>query len=325
MVSLFREKSTTGIFWLIALSALLHANFLIHAPQMMTVKGEGLLYEIMQPLYALPPLAILLLYPAIVVVQALRLNYILNDARMFSKAAFTTAMSYILLTALLPEWNNLTPALLANSLLIWLVLRFIKLYNAPQPNGSIFNTGLITGCTILLYHPTVALVLPAFFALAILRPFRISEWFVLLLGIITPFYWLLAIVFLYGNIQNWAYYFPQFQLHILNPGNKIALVTTFITASVLIVGGIFYWQKNILRMIIHVRKYWSVFLFMLLLQAAVVFFTKDAGMEALLLCTVPAAAFVSFIFISPRMNFIPAILFWSSVAVVVYNNWFAVK
>ncbi len=228
----------------------------------------------MQPLYALPPLAILLLYQSIVIIQALRLNYILNDARMFSKAALTTAMSYLLLTALLPAWNNLTPALLANSLLIWLVLRFIKLYNAPRPNGSIFNTGLLIGSTIILYHPAAALLVLAFFAVAILRPFRLSEWFVLLLGVITPFYWLLAIVFLYGHIQNWQYYLPKINMHILDPGNKITLLTTFITASVLIVGGIFYWQKNISRMIIHVRKNWSVLLLMLLLQAAVVLFTK---------------------------------------------------
>ncbi len=325
MVSFFREKSSAGIFWLIALSSLLHAQFLLHAPQIIAVKEQGFLYEILQPLSVFPAFALALFYQAIIIIQALRLNYILNDARMFSKTALTTAMSYLLLTALFPAWNNITPALIANSLLIWLIQRFIKLYNTPQPRTSIFNTGLIAACAVLLYHPAVVVVLISFFALAILRAFKLNEWFVLLLGLITPFYCLCSVLFLNDELKDVLYYIPKFHVHRLNTDDKIAMLTTSIAASVLILAGIFSWQQNIARMIIHVRKNWSVLLLMLLFFIAVIFFIKDIQFDALLLAMVPASVFISCIFLYPKRSLFPAILFWLTLAVVAYNNWVLVK
>jgi hypothetical protein len=321
VVSLFREKSSAGIFWLIALSSLLHTPFLIHPPQVIAVSGQGILYEIMQPLLFFPPFAMALFYQAIIITQALRLNYILNDARMFSKTAFTAAMSYLLLTALFPAWNNLTPALISNSLLIWLLQRFMKLYNTPNPRASIFNTGLIASCAVLLYHPAVIMIMLAFFALAVLRAFKINEWLVLLMGLITPFYCLFSILFLNDGLKNALYFLPKFHIHSLDNADKIVKLTTSITATVLILAGFFAWQQNITRMIIHVRKNWSVILVMMLFLTMVVFFVKDLQFDVFLLAMVPASIFVSCIFLYPKQSLFPAILFWLTVAVVVYNNW----
>jgi hypothetical protein len=74
-------------------------------------------------------------------------------------------------------------------------------------------------------------------------------------------------------------------------------------------------------MLIHVRKEWTVLLFMLLLLLPAMFISKDAGYEAGLLAMVPAAAFASNIFLYPARASIPALLFWALSILAFYNNW----
>ena len=72
-------------------------------------------------------------------------------------------------------------------------------------------------------------------------------------------------------------------------------------------------------------KSWSILFVMMLLLAPVVFIIDNTWPGALLLCLVPAAAFVSNSFLYPKKAIFPAILFWALVALVIYNNWFVAK
>ena len=324
MVALFREKSAAGVFWLIVLSILLHLHFFISPPQLAIAKNDGFIYLLFGPLNLLPPIIITILYHVIVVVQALRLNYILNDLRMFYKTAFTTAMAYIMLTALYPSWNNLTPSLLINSSFIWLIYRFAKLYNSPNPKTLIFNIGLITGITVLLFFPAFLLVLVMFLALAILRPFRANEWLVLLLGIATPFYFVVAVLYLQNNIGLLVSWLQEFHVHLLSPDNKIQMITSTIILGILFLAGFYIWQMNSGRMVIQSRKNWSVLLLLAVLFIPAIFL-KDTGFDYLLLTMVPVAAFASNIFLYPRSNLLPNFLFWCLAALIIYNNWIGLK
>lgn len=273
----------------------------------------------------LPVVFMPLIYHLILIIQAMRLNYVLNDVRMFPKNAFTTALSYILLTALVPGWNNISSALIVNSLVIWLIYKMVKLYNAPNPKTLIYNIGLISGSTILLYFPSVPLVLVVFFALGILRPFRLNEWITLLFGILTPFYFLAGWLFLNDKLDLVIKQFKMFTPQNIKTENLLLLVITLGVAVTAIVIGFFLWQSNNGRMVIQVRKSWSILFLMILLIIPVVFIMNNTWPEALLLALVPAAAFVSNTFLYPKKNFFTGLLFWILAGLVVYNNWFVLK
>jgi hypothetical protein len=59
-------------------------------------------------------LAFILLYT-----QALSLNKVINDNRMMQRQTFLPAMSYMLVTSLVPEWNYFSAPLLVNSILVF--------------------------------------------------------------------------------------------------------------------------------------------------------------------------------------------------------------
>lgn len=275
----------------------------------------------MLPLSALPSMAVTFIYYLIVLLQALRLNYLLNDLKMFPKHTFVTAVCYVLLTALYPAWNNITPALIMNTFLIWLIFRFARLYNSQNPKTHIYNIGLITGVMIMLYNPATPVVLLIFWALGILRPFDSKEWFVLLIGIITPFYFLAGVLFLQDNFKHILKYLPQFDWHVLDPTHEITMLISAIAIALFVFLGFVSWQNNNGRMVIQSRKNWAVLLLMFLFLIPGAFIISNAGFDSLLLCTVPAAALAGNFFFYPK-NLFPSVLFWCLLVAVIVNNWY---
>lgn len=321
MVSFFKEKSATAVFGLAIVSIGSRLFFWEHHPEIVTSESDGFIYNLLSPLSFLPVTAVGLLYHAIIILQALRLNYALNDLRMFPKPGYTTALAYVLLTAIVPAWNNVSSALVVNSMLIWLLFRLFKLYSSATPKTLVYNIGLITSCTIILYFPTIPLITLVFIALGIYRPFRINEWMILLLGIITPFYFYTGYLFLNDELKNVLDQLNIFELQVIRPANLLLTFITFAFAALVIIVGMYMWQANSSRMVIQVRKNWVILFFMLALFIPGVFFIKNAWPYALMLAILPAAAFISNTWQYPRRNLFPAILFWLFIALIIYNNW----
>lgn len=321
MVSFFKDKSSFAVFAAVILSLCIHAHFLIAPPQILADNNDGLLHYFLQPFKTIPSIAIAAIYHMVVVLQALRLNYLMNDARMFAKTGYTTAAAYILLTALLPEWNNLSDALIANSFVIWVLFRIIKIYGNPHIKTLLFNIGLIASSTVLLYYAAVPLLIIVFIALAILRAFRINEWLVLLLGICTPFYFYAGYLFLNDKLSEAKEIANGFAINAIHPQNIAALIIVCVVAGLSILSGIYFWQKYNTRMVVQIRKNWSIMFLLLLLFIPMVFFLKNAWPFSLLLACVPAAAFVSNAFLYPQKNFVAAVFFWFLAVAVIYNSW----
>lgn len=320
MVNFFRERSAGNVFGLILLSILLHLPFFTHPPQIVPANGNGALSPVLFALPPLPDVVIMILYHIIVLLQALRLNYMLNELRMFQKLAFTTAMCYVLLTSLFQQWNHITPALLCNSLIIWLFHKMTQLKSTNKARSIIYNIGFIAGTAVLLYHPSMTLVLVCFIAIGILRPFQLNEWFIMLIGILTPFYFLVILLFLQNNLDSIWLYIPEWGMPFRLPPDLRPAIISLIALAAVLLAGIASWRANAGRMLIQVRKEWSVLLFMLLSLIPSMFISKDAGYEAGLLAMVPGAALASHIFLNPRRAWLPNILFWGLAGLSIYNN-----
>jgi hypothetical protein len=323
VVALFRDRSTASVFWVIILSIVLHAHFFVHAPQVIVVPEDGLFYILLQPLTVLPGVAIVILYQVVLIIAALRFNYVLNDLRMFNKTAFTTAMSYILLASLFAQWNNLLPAMLIHLMLIWLFNKIARLYHNPHPKTLVFNIGLIAGCIQLLMPSFFTLPIFCLLALTILRPFRPDEWVILLLGIITPFYFLAIVLFLNDNLADILDYFPFTRFHKISFPPKETLLINSILLFLFVVGGFIIWQKNTSRMLIQSRRNWGVLFLFILFVIPVLFVYRGNWLNVAFLFVLPFSALASNIFLYPRKIAFPMIFFLLTVAAIVYNNWIA--
>ncbi|MCA6448745.1 MAG: hypothetical protein IM584_07050 [Chitinophagaceae bacterium] len=325
MVFLFRDKSIANLFFLVVLSIAVHLHLFINAPLVVTNDADGVFSILLRNyVVGLPTTVLFLLYHIIVLTQAIRLNIVLNDLRMFQHNTYTTAMAYVLLTGLFTQWCSITPALLANFLLIWLFIKLCRLYNHPSPKTLLFNTGLIVGLSVLCYHPTAILVLVVLFALAVVRPFKLAEWLTLLMGALLPYYFLGAILFLKDQFGSFSQYLPYLKLNLPLQEMGIPLMVSLSLLFLFLVTGLYYWQASSNRMVIQVRKNWGVMAVMLFILLPIPFLFHKAGLESGLMLLVPLGAFAGNGFSYPRSLILPNILFWLTAGLIAYNNWWMV-
>jgi hypothetical protein len=326
VVIFFRNKSILAVIFLAALCLLVHLHFFVTSAHVVINADDGLLSVLLvKYIQPLPETALFLIYTTLVILQAIRLNMVLNEFKMFQQSAFTTAMAYIMLSACLPQWCAITPALVANSFLVWIFIKLSKLYNHPSPKTLLFNTGLIVGITVMSYHPTALLVLVVLFTLAVVRPFRLAEWLILLIGIVTPYYFLLSGLFLTDKMNLLPRFTPELQINL--PVHYMDL-WLWINSGVLFLSlffGINQWLPANNRMVIQVRKNWGAMVVMLLILLPVPFMFKKAGLESIFLITVPLAAFISNAYLNPKHLWLPNLLFWITMVVIVHNNWVLIK
>ena len=244
---------------------------------------------------------------------------------MFPKQYLITALCYILLTSLYQPWGNLTPALLVNFLVIWLFSLLSKLYNTSNAKPMIYNIGFITSVISILYFPAVFLIIIAFIAVGTLRAFRVNEWMVLLLGIITPPYFIIALLFLTDQLSVVSNYLPQVQPHGFILKENIPMLITAIIGLYIIIDGFLSWSANSGKAVMQVRRSWGILLMMWLLSIPLVFIVKEGSFNYLILGLLPAAAITSNTFVYSKSSLYQTVLFWMLIAVIIYNNWFWLK
>jgi hypothetical protein len=321
VVFLFRDRSDINLLFLALLSVALHYHIWIHPPLVVANDSDGLIaYLLVHYIKQLPSFVLILLFQTIILSQAIRLNVLMSKLRMFNQISYLPGFTYIILTALFPFWDVISAGLVANSLVIWLLVKLLRLYDQNQPKSLEFNIGFILGISILLYEPIAILIPVVLFALIIIRPFKLTEWLVLLMGVTLPFYFIFTYVFLTSGPQEFRHFLPRLDWKnpLVRPDTNIIIALLVIAIQLFV--GVYYWQQQHSRFIIQVRKYWSVLLLVLLLTLfqPIIFSTQALYASAIVLA--PLACFISFGYSVPKRLLVPNIIFWASIAVIVYNH-----
>lgn len=322
MVFLFRDRSDINILFIVVLSLLLHFHIWLQTPMVIANAKDGLLaYLLMEYIQPLPSIVLLILFQTLIISQALRLNILLSQLKMFQQITYLPAFIYILLTALFPYWDVISTGLVANSLVIWILVKLLRLYDQSKPQAIEFNIGFILGISILLYEPIAILIPVVLFAIIIIRPFKLTEWLVLLMGITLPFYFVFAFIFLTNNTAGVMQFLPR--LDWKNPlvRPEIQTILALICIGIQLIIGLYYWQLQQSRFIIQVRKYWGVLFLVLMvtLFQPIIFSTQALYASAIVIT--PLVCFISFAYTNPKRLIIPNLLFWTSIAIIVYNHW----
>lgn len=268
---------------------------------------------------SLPVLYALIAY-AFLYTQAIAFNRLVNAQRLMQRPNYLTGMSYLLVTSLFSEWNMLSAPLIINTLLIWVWAKMSGLYNQPHPRSSLFNIGIAIGISTFFYFPSIAFAALIISGLALTRPFKLAEWLIALLGIITPYYFLLAWVFLTDRwkgyrLPGFAITYPRFNQ--TNWAYAAIVIVLIATAT-----GLFYIQQNFRRQLIQARKSWNLVFLYLLVAVSIPFVNATHTFEYWILCAVPLSAFLGAAFLYPGRKWFSVALHWIMVAFVIAISYF---
>lgn len=262
-----------------------------------------------------PLLTFLLLFT-----QAITFNKMVNDLRLMQKPNYLTAMGYLLITSLFAEWNILSAPLIINSLLIWVWSRMSRLHNDHNPKTSLFNIGIAIGLASFFYFPSLAFAALIVFGLMVTRAFKVSEWVVALLGIIAPYYFLLAYVFLTDKWQG--YHFPGVAVTLPHFYESRWALAAIIIVLFTCVTGVFFIQQNVRRQLVQARKSWSLIFLYLLIALFIPFINASHSFVYWSLCAVPIAVIAGAGFLYPAKKWFPLVLHWVIVAFVIAFSYF---
>jgi hypothetical protein len=320
VVGVFRQKNPGNNLLLLAYGLVLKFGIFLKSPGALKLEEDHYLYRLLLRLLEwlhLPAVVYALLAFLLLFTQATILNKICIDQKMMAKPNYLPGMAYMLLSSLFVEWNHFSAPLLVNTLLILIFYRMVNLYNSNKSLSEIFNIGLLMGLVTLLYQPAIVFVLMIPLTLFIMRPFRIREWLTGLLGLTTPYYFL-ALEPLFTNKWNWKHLLPSISFDFpAMPSSVFITISIVLLVMPFIVGG-FYVQANLNKMLIQIRKSWSLLLLFLIISLLIILVNGGVNYVNWSFGLMSLAAFHGATYYYPQKRLFPVILHWVTFLYAMY-------
>ncbi|MBC8033869.1 MAG: hypothetical protein H7Y03_06965 [Chitinophagaceae bacterium] len=324
MIAIFRQKSSGNALILLLYGLVLKFHTFLYPVKPVPNPGDNYIYlgilNFFKPLAEGAPVVFSILAFLILFAEATLLNRIVNSLRLFPKPNYLTAMAYILLSSMMKDWGSFSAPLIVNGCLIWIYYLLQGLHNNNKPKAAIFNVAVLTGILPLIYAPAIAYVSLLLLALFVMRAFSITEILVALLGVITPYYFFFVVLYLTNQwtidkiVPSFTFYFPKMPSSLWITGGITLLMVPFL------MGGYFV-QGNLNKMLIQVRKSWSLLLLMLVVSLLVILINPGYNYLPWMVVIVPLAAFHAATYFYLPSKWGGHLLHWVSFAFVIMLNY----
>lgn len=322
MINVFRTYNPLNILWLAILLFLLRMGYAYHAPAKIEFTYLEPFARLLVPgayQYAFPPLVDIFLAGVLVFAQALMLNRLVNQYSLLSRPSFLPALMYVVLSGLFAPFLILSPQLICNFLLIWMLYKLLGLYKGDDAQSTTYDLGMIVAIGSLIYFPFIYLFLAIWASLLLFRPFNWREWIIGIMGYATIFFFLAVFYYLNGNLAIfdtiWTPLTTRFPTHVnINYYNYLVLIPVILIfiLCVLKMRQIFF------RSYVQIRKSFQL-LFIIFLITGLSFYVKaQFSLTHFILCAVPAAVFFAYYFLYANARWFYESLFFLLLISVFY-------
>ncbi len=301
MIKLFRSFSPINIAWLAVFLLLLRIGYAYHTTQRAEFAFAELFSRLSIPAsyrYNIPSGLNLFFASILVFIQAMLINYLINKHNLLGKSTFLPALMYITVSALFPSFLMLSPSLICNFLIIWMLYKLFDLYKGDEGKSISYDLGMIVAVGALIYLPFIYMFLAIWIALIIFRPFDWREWAACTIGFITVFFFLAVFYYLNDRLGQffdiWLPLATKFPSHIkINYYNYMVLIPVIV---ILILCALKL-QQNFFKSYVQTRKSFQLLFFIFLIAGFSFYVNADFHLEHFLLCVVPTAAFFAYYFL----------------------------
>lgn len=328
MTGIFKQKNPANIFFLLVFGVLIKLPVFLHPHIPVNKETDGVLYKALLAFLEPYGKGSAVIYPVLaftlIFLQAVLLTGFINSQRMMSRPNYFPGMAYMLITSLFPEWNYFSAPLLINFILALVLTRLFKIYNQPNALGSVFNIGLALGIAAFIFFPAITFIIWILLALAIMRPFRLNEWIVCIVGVTCPLYFYAVYLFVTDN-WNWSHIWPQFSIKLPSIKQTVWLAGSVFLLAVPFLAGGYYVQESLRRMLIQVRKGWSLLLLYLLGALFIPFVNSTDTFENWIIAAIPLAAFHACTYLYSTFRILPLVLFWLTVAFIIGYQYYYIN
>jgi len=233
-------------------------------------------------------------------IQAIYLNRLIMRFEIFPRLSFLPALFFITLQVLFPEMMKIQPAMFINVILLIVLDKIFRMYKKPEPLREVFDSSFLLSVATLIQSSSIAFYFFLLLALVILLPFYWRTWVISLIGFALPFYFISVYFFwtdwlaIFWNLKLPASFsFISFMpLHFTTQQSVLLLlVLVLLLFSIRSVANHFY------KSIIRTRRYFQVFLTLLLMGLASLLFTKHLSLQSVMPMLVPVSILLAYYFL----------------------------
>lgn len=219
------------------------------------------------------------------------------------------ALFYMVLVLGMTQLHQLTPALVASSLLIIVFYRILNSYKEDGISINFLDAGLLISLASLVYFPSILFFLFLLAALAIMRPFIWREWAFALLGLILPYLFVFSGYYLYDKPVSQFFQHMSEAFTRTKPAYHLSQIINWSWLLVFLIISSFFMVRAFDSMKIHARKFFAIFLVFFLLSVLVFLLVPGAGTGMVYFVSLPLAYLFSFYFTKCKRNFINEVFF----------------
>lgn len=316
VIRFFSGNNPLNLFILLFLGILLRMPYFIQPLVPQLNSSDGFLYLQLLQWMQKPGAAFTAMYPIIAYLllftQAVTLNSFINAHKLFPSNNFLIAFAYLLVTSLIPEWNTISPGLIINSIMVSVLPSMLSLYHNQKVKGLLFNIGFGFGICSFIYFPSVYFMLLLIIALALFRPIQITEWLVTIIGVVTPFYFLLIYFFVWDQWHRIKEIIPSHHLRLPVVQYNWQFWVTIGLVLLPAFTGFIISNRYSMRLIVQGRKSWGLMIYYLIIALFIPFINNYSGVSHFILAAIPLSIFIAAFYAFPKNKRYMDISVWLS-------------
>jgi hypothetical protein len=257
-----------------------------------------------------------------ILMQSFVLNEISIGQRLFQKQNFLVGMSYCFFSASVFLAQPFGPVNLLVSFLVWIMYQINMFQTTQTPGRTLYNTGLLLGTALLIDHTAFVFIFLPMIGLTIMRPFRLQEWFIVLLGVLTPIYIQIGTMFILDGNLGQSKLDLKFEMPVWNllPIENLHLAILFLIIMI----GFFRVQSNRMKELVQARNSWSVLLATAFLSLIFLFFDGEQTRNALAMLMPSMAFFGAATFYYTEMGWFRTFMYLALLGMALVQGFFFV-
>ncbi|HMY85088.1 MAG TPA: DUF6427 family protein [Saprospiraceae bacterium] len=202
MLELFRRDQPIGYIFLFLYTILLRAPTFISETNWSPLASSAF-SNLVYNMTGYTSVAAQVTGTVLIFIHAVLINMMVAENRITRENSLFPGLFYVLFSTLLPDFNYLSPALMANT---FIILTLYNIFNSYKKSGNcseVFNAGIFIGIAMLFDFSYAIFLICGFVGLLIVRSFRFVERIQFLLGFVIP-------IFLGGTYYFWMGHLDDF-------------------------------------------------------------------------------------------------------------------
>lgn len=258
----------------------------------------------------------------LVFIQGFALNRLVVNFNLLKAPNYLTVLLFVSLACALPDFLMLSPILLCNFIIIWMLSKLFKIGTINEVRGLLFDLGLMVAAGTLLYYPFIIMMPLLWISLNIFRGFSWKEW-------ASPLFGFGVVYFLLGLVYFWLDKLPEFYSLLTPEIKKLSIpnnwkIKEFLILIPILPTLILFFSalhKYFFKSVVQLRKSFQLVVYMFSLLVIAFFIFEAAELHHFLLMAPGLAISFAYYYTSAQNKWVYEPLFLSLVACILYLQY----